>query len=89
MSHWKPSLLAFNCFGLEFTADIKVYPGFEGNRESPPEGPELTFESLRYEGKDVSFMLQSETLLEQLTDSAWDQLNRDWEPDDYGPEDLE
>lgn len=89
MSHWKPTLLAFECFGLEFTADVKIYPGFEGNRESPPEGRELTFETLRHEGKDVGFMLQSEFLLEKLDDAAWDQLDKEWEPDDYGPEDLE
>lgn len=87
---WKPSTIKFDCFGLEFEADVKLYPGYEGSREQPPEGPELTFEALRHLGHDVYWMVSSEFLLEKLDEAAWNQINNDWEePDSYGPEDYE
>lgn len=91
MSHWKPTTVKFKCWGAEFEASVMLYPGFDGNREQPPEGPELEFKTITHEGQDVSWMLSYEHLLEKLDDAAWEQINKEWEPDteDYTPEDLE
>jgi hypothetical protein len=87
---WKNTSVSFKCFGLDFEAEVKVYPGYPGSREQPPEGPEMEFVKLTCEGSEADYLLKSEHLLEELDAAAWNALNEDPGPDDsYGPEDLD
>lgn len=88
---WRKSTIKFECFSLAFEAEVKLYPGYPGSREQPPEGPELEFVTLTCEGRDAFFLLGSEFMLEKLDEAAWDIINSEAEPDydGYEPEDLE
>jgi len=80
-------------FGNELKGTADYYPGDPGRVSGPPEKcyppepDELDILTLTHNGHDVHFMLDSETVLEQIHDLVYATLEQD-EPDypEYEPE---
>lgn len=59
-------IVEFSAIGLEFEAIVDYYPGCEArmfchpDNRTPAEPPEIEFKSLECDGKDASFLLDSQ-----------------------------
>jgi hypothetical protein len=65
--------LSFEIFCLDITAEVQIDGKYSAaTLFEPEEWPDLYIESLRCDGKDATFLLNSETLNELIRDKLWD-----------------